>query len=145
MASLNRFHPLKKAISNMKKNQIIILLLLVLSLFGYLEWGKNQHSFLFQAEADILSKILDHTKDFIHPFILLPLFGQCCLIISLFLNRHTQKLQVIGILSLSLIMLTVLLIGFLTLNIKMILSSLPFVGLAIWHLRQLYINRKKTA
>ncbi|MBK8686745.1 MAG: hypothetical protein IPN26_18145 [Bacteroidetes bacterium] len=107
--------------------------------------GQKSTFISFQAEADILSKIFDHPKDFIHPFILLPLFGQCCLIISLFWKRHTQKLQVIGILSLSLIMLMVLLIGFLTLNIKMILSSLPFVGLAIWHLRQLYMNRKKPA
>jgi len=127
----------------MKKNQIIVLLLLIFSLFGYLEWGTNQHSFLFQAEADILSKIFQHPKDFIHPLILLPLLGQCCLIISLFWNRHSQKLQVIGILSLSLIMLMVLLIGFLNLNIKMILSALPFVTLAIWQLRQFYRQRKK--
>jgi hypothetical protein len=126
----------------MKKEHVIPLLLLILSLFGFLEWGKNQHSFLFQVEADILSKIFQRPKDFIHPFILLPLIGQCSLIISLFWKRQKQILEVIGILSLSVIMLMILLIGIITLNVKMLLSSLPFVILAIWQLRQRYRNRQ---
>jgi hypothetical protein len=126
----------------MKKEHVIPLLLLILSLFGFLEWGKNQHSFLFQVEADILSKIFQRPKDFIHPFILLPLIGQFSLIISLFWKRQKQILEVIGILSLSVIMLMILLIGVITLNVKMLLSSLPFVILAIWQLRQRYRNRQ---
>ncbi len=40
----------------MLKSKILNFLLLITSLIGYLEWGNGQHTFLFQAEVDIIAK-----------------------------------------------------------------------------------------
>ena len=52
------------------KSKILNLLLIVTSLFGYLEWGGNNSILLFQAEADIISKLFTDPTSVIHPFIL---------------------------------------------------------------------------
>jgi len=66
------------------KAKILNALLLVTSLFGYLEWGGNNHLFLFQAEGEIFSKLISDPTSVIHPFILLPIIGQALLLITLF-------------------------------------------------------------
>ena len=38
------------------KSKIYNLLLILTSLVGYLEWGRKNHQFLFEAEAEIFTK-----------------------------------------------------------------------------------------
>jgi hypothetical protein len=40
------------------KQRILNLLLIVTSLFGYLEWGADNRMFLFQGELEVLTKLL---------------------------------------------------------------------------------------
>lgn len=67
-------------------------------MFGYLEWGNQNHVFLFQAEADIIHKLLTY----------------------------------IAIASLGILLLFMFIIGTLSLNLKISLSVIPFLVLAIY-------------
>jgi hypothetical protein len=60
------------------KLKILNLLLLLSSLFGYLEWVGSNQSFLAEAEYEILKKLFTDPKSIIHPYILLPLLDKFC-------------------------------------------------------------------
>jgi hypothetical protein len=66
------------------RRKTLNLLLVLTSLLGYLEWGTGNKMFLFQGELLIITKLFSNPESVIHPFILLPLFGQVLLIITLF-------------------------------------------------------------
>ncbi|HQX43541.1 MAG TPA: hypothetical protein PK209_03250 [Saprospiraceae bacterium] len=122
------------------KSKILNLLLIVTSLFGYLEWGGNNSILLFQAEADIISKVFTDPTSVIHPFILLPLVGQILLLVSVFQNKPSHLLTYIGIACLALLLGFMFVIGILSLNYKIIFSTLPFLvvaGTAIFHYRKI--------
>lgn len=125
---------------NMKK--LLNLGLLLTSLFGYLEWGTDQQAFLFQVEMELLLKIGNDIKAFLHPFILIPLAGQLMILYSLFQRTPGRKLSLIGLACLSTIMLLLFFIGLITLNIKILLSALPFIITGIFVLR--YNWKRKT-
>ncbi|MBK9962035.1 MAG: hypothetical protein IPP06_12135 [Saprospiraceae bacterium] len=122
------------------KSKILNLLLIVTSLFGYLEWGGNNSILLFQAEADIISKLFTDPTSVIHPFILLPLVGQILLLVSVFQNKPSHLLTYIGMACLALLLGFMFVIGILGLNYKIIFSTLPFLvvaGTAIFHYRKI--------
>jgi len=109
------------------KNKIQILTILVSSLFGYLEWGGENHAFLYEMEIEILVKLFTNPLSIIHPFILLPLFGQFLLIYGLFSPKPKRWILYLGLLCISILLLFVFLIGCLALNLKIIFSILPFI------------------
>ena len=113
------------------KKRILNSLLLVTSLLGYLEWGVDKHSFLFQTEYEILFGEGFKLENFIHPFILLPLFGQLLIAVSLFQKTPSKKLSIFGIIFLSVIMLMILLVGCLSGNFLIILSTIPFITTSV--------------
>lgn len=113
------------------KSKILNLFLIVTSLLGYLEWGKNTYTFLFQAEFEILIKIFKDTKSVLHPFTILPLIGQLILIITLFQKTPSKILTYIGIVSLSVLLLFMFLIGLMSMNYKIIFSTIPFIVTSI--------------
>lgn len=108
------------------------LLLIIFSLFGYLEWGQGQHSFLFQAEAELFSKLLTNPADVIHPLTVLPFLGQVLLLVTLFQKKPSKILTYLGIAGLGLLFGMMVLAGIFGGNIKIILSTLPFLGTAAW-------------
>lgn len=108
------------------KSKILNLLLIVTSLFGYLEWGGNNSILLFQAEADIISKLFTDPTSVIHPFILLPLVGQILLLVSVFQNKPSHLLTYIGIACLALLLGFMFVIGILSLNYKIIFQLYHF-------------------
>lgn len=110
----------------MKGKKLNICLLLT-SLFGYLEWGKDNHLFLFQAQMEILSKLLSDPLSVIHPFILLPLTGQLILLITVFQKKPSRLLTFAGLSFLSLLLVFMFVIGLISYNIKILLSVLPFI------------------
>lgn len=113
------------------KSKILNFFLIVTSLLGYLEWGKNTYTFLFQAEFEILIKIFKDTKSVLHPFTILPLIGQLILIITLFQKTPSKILTYIGIVSLSVLLLFMFLIGLMSMNYKIIFSTIPFIVTSI--------------
>jgi hypothetical protein len=121
--------------------QLLNLCLIVSSLFGYLEWGHNMHSFLFQVEYVLILKGKGTPDSFLHPLVLLPLVGQLLLLFTLFQKTPSRLLTYLGLTGLSLIMLMVLVVGVLSRNLGIICSALPFIMVAIFVLKA---NRKKT-
>lgn len=112
---------------------------------GYLEWGAGNHNFIFQAEGEILKQAGNGLQNILHPFILIPLAGLILLAISLFQKTPGKIITLAGLACLSLLMLFLLIVGLLALNMKILLSVIPFLIIAILTLRQYRTRKWKAA
>ncbi|MBK8054647.1 MAG: hypothetical protein IPK35_15620 [Saprospiraceae bacterium] len=122
------------------KPKILNALLIVTSLFGYLEWSGDSHTFLFQAEAEILYKLFTNPTSVVHPFILLPLAGQVLLFITLFQKSPSKILTYVSVAGLGLLLGFMFIIGIISQNYKILISTLPFLVVAVLTI----INLRKT-
>lgn len=113
------------------KLKILHALLIISSLTGYLEWGKESHTFLFQAEGEIISKLFADPAGIIHPFTILPFMGQLILLFTLFQKKPHKWLTYFGIASIGLLLVFMFIIGLVSMNLKIILSTLPFIIISI--------------
>lgn len=109
------------------KAKILNLLLVHASLLGYLEWGKNNKIFLLQAEVEIVSKLFNDPTSVIHPFTILPLAGQILLVTTLFQKSPNKILTFIGIGEIGVLLGLMFVIGLISLNFKILLSTIPFL------------------
>jgi hypothetical protein len=122
------------------KSKILNFLLIITSLGGYLEWGGGNNSFLFEAEGELLSKMFTDPASVIHPFTVIPLFGQLVLIFTLFQSRTSKLLTFVGIGCISVLLGLMFMIGLWDLNFKIFFSTVPFIVLAaitILHFRKI--------
>jgi hypothetical protein len=94
-------------------------------------------------ELELLRKLFTDPMSVIHPFTLLPLFGQLLLIITLWQKQVSKKLTYLGIGCLGLLLLFLFIIGCLGLHLKIILSSVPFILTSIVTI--LYHQKNKTS
>lgn len=117
------------------KNKILNTLLIISSLFGFLEWGQNKKMFLIQIEAEIFSKIFKDPMSLIHPFILLPLLGQILLLITLFQKNPNRIMTYIGIGGIGILMALLFLIGCLNINFMILFSTIPFLVISFYTIR----------
>lgn len=113
------------------KKKVLNGCLILTSLLGYLEWGVDNRMFLFQAEIEVLTKLFKDPLSAAHPFTLLPLFGQLILLFTLFQKIPGRLLTFIGIGCLSVLLLFMFLIGVISFNYKILLSTVPFIITAI--------------
>jgi hypothetical protein len=113
------------------KSKILNFLLIIFSLFGYLEWSGNQHIFLFEAEIEIFSKLFKSPISVLHPFIILPIISQFLLLFTLFQNKPSKKLTYISIFGLGILFVFMIFIGIISLNYKIALSTIPFIVVSI--------------
>jgi len=120
------------------KLRILNLMILLSSFFGYLEWGKNQKLFLFQAEYDVFKKIFSDLNSVLHPLIILPSIAQLILLVTLFQKYPSIKLIWIGIIGLAILFLFMFFVGCISMNLKIVLSTLPFIILSL-----IFIFRKR--
>ena len=116
--------------------KILNALVVVTSLFGYLEWGEGNSTFLFRAEWEVLRKLFSDPVSAAHPFTLLPLLGQVLLLVTLFQREPSRWLTYIGIAGLGLLLLLMAFIGVISLNYKIFLSTIPFIATAILAIRE---------
>ena len=112
------------------KLKLLNTLLILTSLFGYLEWGKGNSTFLFQAEADIFLKFINDASSVIHPFVVIPFIGQVLLFSTLFQNKPSKKFTIMGIGSIGILLVFMFVIGIISFNIKILLSTMPFLVIA---------------
>lgn len=119
----------------MSSQKWFILALLIASGFGYLEWGQDQRAFFFEMEWTVFEKLLSNPSTVIHPLIILPLLGQCFLLWALFKSSNSNWVLKSGIYLLLPLFILVFAIGLLRLHSAMLLSSLPFILIAIMLLR----------
>lgn len=113
------------------KDKILNLSLILTSLLGYLEWSGDSRSFLFQAELDVISKLISNPTSAIHPFTILPLIGQLLLLLTLFQKTPSKILSYTGIALLGILLWFMLVIGLISLNFKIMLSTIPFTIIAV--------------
>ena len=114
------------------KRKIANGLAILTSLFGYLEWGGGNGAFLFQAELEVLGKLVSDPVSAAHPFTLIPLLGQVLLLVTLFQKEPSRWLTYIGLACVGLLLVFMFLIGLLAFNVKVLLSMVPFVVTAIF-------------
>ncbi len=119
------------------KLKILNILLIITSLIGYLEWGGDNHIFLFQGESEIVYKLFTSPGSVIHPFILLPLIGQILLLITLFQKSPNRKITYISIAGLGLLLGFMFIIGLISFNVKILLSTIPFLIVVVYSFRHL--------
>lgn len=122
--------------------RVINICLILTFLIGYLEWGKGDHIFLFQAEAEIFLKMKSDPLSVLHPFIIIPFCGQVMLLFTAFQQNPGRFLTFAGLACLSLFILFLFFIGIASLNLKILLSTLPFIFTGIIALRK---NRRSSA
>jgi cobalamin biosynthesis protein CobD/CbiB len=117
-------------------------LLVLTSLFGYLEWGGGNKMFLFEGEWQIIQKLFSNPAEVMHPFVLIPLAGQLLLIATLFQSEPDKRLTWVGMAAIAVLLLFMFLIGVLSLNFKILFSTVPFLVLAMLTIRTLKSSQK---
>ena len=117
------------------KSKLFSLLLLITSLIGYLEWSGNNHKFLYQAEIEVLQKLITNPISIFHPFTILPIFGQLCLIVTIFQSKPNKKLIYLSILTLGILLVFMFIVGIMALNYKIIISTIPFILVSFFTIR----------
>lgn len=122
---------------NVQKLKLYNLGVVLASLIGYLEWGGNNSSFLFQGEYEVLSKLFTDPVSVIHPFTLIPMVGQVLLLVTLVQRRPGRLMSYSGIGCLGLLLGFMFLIGLVGMRFKILLSTLPFWILAVLSIREL--------
>ena len=127
------------------KAKLLNTLLLLTSFIGYLEWGKDQNVFLAVAEWDILKKIVSTPQSVVHPLIIIPMISQLLLLLTLFQKNTSKVLTYIAIIGLGLLFAFITLAGLLSLNVKIVGSTLPFLIIVIVTIKYYRkINRQPT-
>jgi hypothetical protein len=127
--------------SKISMQRLINLALIISFLIVYLEWGKNNSTFLFQAEYHILLKKTDRISSFFHPLVLIPFCGQLIVLFTLFQRQPNRRLTTIGLIMMSILVLLITFVGLIDLNLRITLSTIPFIAISILHFRK---SRKKT-
>lgn len=113
------------------KAKLLNTFLLLTSLLGYLEWGNNQNAFLAHAEWDILKKTVTTPLAVAHPLIIIPMISQFLLLLTLFQKKASKMITYIAIIGLGLLFGFITLAGLLSLNVKIVGSTLPFLTAAL--------------
>ncbi|HKQ61557.1 MAG TPA: hypothetical protein VJS92_09695 [Candidatus Polarisedimenticolaceae bacterium] len=107
-------------------------------LVGYLEWGGGNSAFVAQVEYQLLVG-KPEAHNFAHPMIALPFVGQLLVLFTLLQKTPSRRLTSIGIVLMGALVLLLALIGVLSANAKIGLSTVPFLALAASH----FVRRKK--
>ena len=97
------------------------------------------HAFLFEVEYQLLFVKAPDKQAFMHPFVLVPIVGQLLLLFTLFQKVPGRWVSMGGLLCLSLIMVLIFIIGIMGMNIRILLSAVPFIVTGIW---VIWYNRK---
>lgn len=113
------------------KSKLLNILLVLSSLVGYLEWGKENSLFLFQAEGEIIYKLFTNPIDVIHPFTILPLGGQIILLYTLFQKEPNKFTTYTGMALIGILLAFMFLIGVMGLRLLIVLSTIPFIATSI--------------
>lgn len=114
------------------KQKLLHLGLVLASLLGYLQWGRGNSMFLFQAEGEVLVKLFTKPAEVFHPLTILPMLGQLMLLITVFQEKLSKILTWSGIIALSSLLALMLVIGFMDMNPSIIVSVLPFFVLVFF-------------
>ena len=91
--------------------------------FGLTRW--------ISQEGEILSKLFIDPISTLNPFVILPLIGQLILIATLFQKMPSKTLSYLSIGCLGILLAFMFVIGLMSLNFKIIISTIPFIAVSI--------------
>lgn len=112
--------------------KIMLLAVLLGSLTGYLSWGTNSKAWLLITEGEVIIKLFTNPKSVVHPFIVLPMLGQACLLLAMFQKQPNKWLIVTGVVGIGMLYLFISFIGILQSNLLIFISTLPFIMASSW-------------
>lgn len=139
-AAQRYIHGTKKAkyrmIIKMTSLKTSILAALLTSLLGYMEWGGGNSAFIYESEYWVFFQKNGNVDTFTHPIVLLPLIGQITLLVSFLRRQPNRRVVLTGLAGIGLLYALIALAGLLSLNWKMLLSTLPYFLSVMWCWRQ---------
>lgn len=97
----------------------------------YLEWPPDNASFIFEAEYEIIAKTQNWGSNFTHPVILAAFLSQLILLYCALKKNAGKKLNHFGVILHGVVVLLFLLVGLLAGNWKIVLSTVPYLVLAV--------------
>jgi uncharacterized membrane protein len=109
-----------------------ILAALFTSLLGHMEWGGGNAAFVYESEYLVFFQKNSDVNTFTHPIVLLPLIGQITLLVSLLRRQPNRRVVLAGLAGIGLLFLLIALAGLLSLNGKMLLSTVPYFLSVVW-------------
>lgn len=112
--------------------KLAIFCLFISFFFCYLEWGKEESAFVYEIAYQVLFRTGDKVNTFSHPLVLLPFLGQLTVLVALFLKPPKKWMVITGVALMGTLVLMVLTAGALSQNWKIVLSTVPFTGSAVW-------------
>ena len=124
------------------KLKLYLAALFTSSFCVYLSWSKTSSAFLFQMEYEILAKLFSNPLSVLHPFTIIPLIGQILLLISLLQKQPNNLLMKLGISSLLFLIGFIFIVGLLSLQLTIIISTVPFISLAVLSFLEIKRNNK---
>lgn len=107
-------------------SRILNLGLFLSFMICYLEWGGGNNGFIFQMEYEVIRQLFSGGS-VLHPLTILPFAGQILLLITLFQRTPNRRLTILSMILLGSLVLMILLVGILSLNLKILFSVLPFL------------------
>lgn len=112
------------------REKILVLVLLLSTALGYMEWGNGNHAFVLEAELEFFRQFVKNPTEIFSFIILLPLLGQVMMFIALFRKNKFNLTLLIAILFVSVLYLLIFLSGVLSLSPLIIFSTLPYFVLS---------------
>jgi len=117
-----------------KKKLLLLGLILAFSIC-YTEWGGGQSAFIFEMELEFFASLRKNLTAFAHPLILAGLLGQLGLIYGMMVSKPRFCIIATCLAFLGLVVGIFLLAGLLSLNFKIIGSTIPFWVLVLFWFR----------
>lgn len=119
------------------RTKALLILIIIASLLGFMEWGQNNTAFVFEAEFQIIKGLFTDITSVIHPLTIIPLIGQLVLLFALFQKSPSKSLIYVGIVAIGILYILLLLVGFIAMRFSTIASTLPFFILLILLIKQI--------
>jgi hypothetical protein len=111
-------------------NRLLKIGIFISFLICFVDFGHDGAVFVGELEYNIIVNLKDTAGSFTILFFLLPFIGQLIISVSIFKNNAITKIF-FGTILLSFIVLLILILGLLTSNIKIIISTIPFISISI--------------
>jgi low temperature requirement protein LtrA len=117
--------------------KVLNLALLLAFQFCYLHWPPNNSMFIYNVAYELLTNTNHLVDNLMHPIILLGIGAQILLLLGAILPDFNSKFNTFSVLLLGTLVLLFLVVGILSANFKIIISTVPFLGMAVLYFAKL--------
>lgn len=122
---------------SMGKKQLLAAGLFISFFFGYLEWGVDNCAFIYEGFLEVIYNTKGAKSNFTHPLILLPLIGEIIFLFGSISKSLNYKWYVAALIFTGLLYIMIILVGFLSMKVKILFSAIPYLFFAVAMIRAL--------